>query len=47
MFVLTFREDALLRRDHKDLGDSVEGEQQQWLQGSEGVGEVDQGRYED
>lgn len=45
--MLGFREDAVLGRDDEDLGDGVQREEQQRFQGGEGVGEVDQSRYED
>ena len=45
--MLTFREDALLRRRDKDLGDSVESQQHQRFQGCQSIAKVDQGRNED
>ena len=45
--MLTFREDALIRRRDKDLGDSVESQQHQRFEGCQSIAEVDQGRDED
>jgi hypothetical protein len=45
--VLTFRDDTLLGCDEKDLGDSIQCQKDKRFDRSEGVGEVDQGRYED
>jgi hypothetical protein len=47
MPVLTFRQDALLRRSDEDLGDGVEGEQHQWLERCQSIAEIHQGRDED
>lgn len=47
MFVLTFREDGLLRCSHEDLGDNIDGEEGEGIEMGEGVAEVHQGRDKD
>lgn len=44
---MAFRENALLWRSDKDLGDGVETQEHQRFQRGEGVAEVHQGRDED
>jgi len=47
MSVLTFREDTLLWRSDKDLRDGIQYQEEQGFEGSEGVGEVNEGSDED